>query len=402
MKKIFTLIISFFSILHISAQEFESALFLDSFTKDELSLMIGISVNYGVDLYKINYTTPDLQGNQHTASGLLCIPQSESRIFPLGCYQHGTIINGRDDVPSNLAGGYTLPLIFSSFGYVVCAADFLGLGDSPGIHPYVHSATEASAAIDMLLAVREYDQANDEFTLNEQLFVGGYSQGGHASMAAHQVLEEDYSDVFTVTAAAPMSGPYSISEKMIDFTLGDAEYGTVAYLAWVVLAYQAAYPELLKDYSLENVFKQEYLDDIIAFKNEEITLGELNSSLSITLVASVGLVRPKDMLVAGIEDEIKNDPNSPLSIALADNDNYDWVPRAPTRIFYCQGDEQITFENAILADSVMNANGAADVQAVRKDDFGHLTHGGCVFPSARRQFCFLIPSKTFSRIPMSL
>ena len=53
-------------------------------------------------------------------------------------------------------------MIFAAFGYVVCAPDFVGLGDSPGVHPYVHAKTEASAAIDMLRAARELD-ADDTF-----------------------------------------------------------------------------------------------------------------------------------------------------------------------------------------------------------------------------------------------
>ena len=375
-------LLAFFALtISIQAQKFESSVFLDSYTKNEISLIVGISVNYAVDLYKVRYYTADIDGNDHIASGLLCVPQSNSLIFPLSCYQHGTV-GDRTEVPSNLRGGFVLPMVFASDGYVVCAPDFLGLGDSPGIHPYVHAKTEASAGLDMLLAVRELDEQTADFDLNDQLFISGYSQGGHAAMALHREIETNNSDVFTVTASAPMSGPYSISDKMIDFTLGEEAYSTVAYLAWVMIAYKAVYPEILKDFELEDIFKEEFMPDILDFKNEKITLWELNDLITEILLTNVGIVRPKEMLKDGIEDAIKNDPNSPLYRVLADNDTYDWSPIAPTRIYYCVGDDQITFENAILADSVMNANGAVDLEAVRNDNFSLLTHSGCVLPAS--------------------
>ncbi|MBT8190905.1 MAG: alpha/beta hydrolase, partial [Bacteroidia bacterium] len=174
MKRFYTFILLLLT-LNAYSQELESFDFLDSFTKDEISIQIGISVNYGVDLYKIRYYTPDLNGDQHIASGLLCVPQSQNLAFPLACYQHGTILNGRDDVPSNLQGGYTLALVFASYGYVVCAPDLLGLGDSPGIHPYIHAKSEASASVDMLYATIEMSEASELFYLNDQLFISGYS-----------------------------------------------------------------------------------------------------------------------------------------------------------------------------------------------------------------------------------
>ena len=66
--------------------------------------------------------------------------------------------------------------------------------------------------------------------------------------------------------------------------------------------------------------------------------------------------------------------------ALRDNDVFDWSPTAPTRLFYCTADDQVTFENAILADSVMNANGAADLVSIDVDPSAD--HGGCVNPAS--------------------
>ncbi|NNK89912.1 MAG: hypothetical protein HKO89_04830, partial [Saprospiraceae bacterium] len=163
MRFIYTALIPLLFVVSATSQNLESVTYLESFQKDEISSMIGLSVNYGVDLYKVRYYTPDINGDEHVASGLICIPQSQSRSFPLACYQHGTV-GSRDDVPSNLQGGYLLAVIFASYGYVITTPDYLGLGDSPGIHPYVHAATEASAAIDLLYAARELDAQDDTFS----------------------------------------------------------------------------------------------------------------------------------------------------------------------------------------------------------------------------------------------
>jgi Secretion system C-terminal sorting domain len=360
-------------------QQLVSSEYLTSRTQTQLTLQFFSAFNNGVDLYRILYTTTDIQGQPDTASGLLIVPDQPDFIYPLLCYQHGTV-NSRWDVPSQLAGGYELAMALSGKGYVVVAPDFLGLGEARGLHPYVHSETEARAAIDMLYAARQYDAENDFVTINDQLFITGYSQGGHAAFAAHKYIQQDFSDDFTVTASAPMSGPYSISDKMIDFTLGDEEYGFVAYIVWTSLSYNlAAGGTLFSD--LNEVFKAPYVPYITQFANEEITLDELNTALIATLLDENGpnQMKPKLMLQDEVLDGILNDPTNPFSMALAENDLIDWLPTAPTRLVACANDDQVTSENAIYASEIMNNNGATDLAT--HDPSPSSDHGGCVFPA---------------------
>lgn len=384
MNKLYTLTLLLIMTASVQAQTLVSHERLSALPAAAINFLIsGLNASYDVELYKVTYNTADVQGNMHVASGLVCIPiNGASTTFPLAAYQHGTVA-GREDVPSNEAGGHLLAVGFCSRGYVVTAADFVGLGDSPGIHPYVHAATEASAGYDLMSAAQELQDELGSFTLNDQVFISGYSQGGHAAMALHRELEQNPSLGFNVTAAAPMSGPYSISDKMVDFTLGDEEYATVAYIAWLTLGYKEAYPTLLSGITLEDVFHPEYIADIEEFRDEKIDLWELNDRMTETLLATVGTVTPKNTILPAIADALQNDPTHPLSMALADNDTYDWAPVAPTQLIYCVGDDQVTYENAILAESVMTSNGSDVVTAVRKDiDAVPLDHGGCVFPAS--------------------
>ena len=44
--------------------------------------------------------------------------------------------------------------------------------------------------------------------LNGQLFLMGYSHGGHVTMALHRELEQYHANEITITASAPMAGAY--------------------------------------------------------------------------------------------------------------------------------------------------------------------------------------------------
>jgi hypothetical protein len=387
MKKFIILLVLISAGITTKAQFLVSAELVNSITSSEIFSTFGIPGVYDVDSYKVIYNTVDVLGAPTTASGLISIPQDASRVFPMMAVQHGTV-DGREDVPSRLQGGYQLGLIGSSLGYLVTQADLLGLGDNPGVHPYVHGRSEATAARDLMRAAREFVDADADAHLNEQVFVTGYSQGGHGGLALHKLLEQEHNDEFTVTASSPMSGPYSISKEMVDFTLGDEEYFFCAYLVWTTMSMKAAYPDELVDYELEDVFKPEYMSDINEFVAEEIGLFELNDRLIASLRANVGKVTPKELVFPTIENVLKNDPSHPLSIALEDNDLDDWAPNAPTRLMYCSGDDQVTFRNSITADANMNALGAIDLMAVENGPT--LDHGGCVTPALTATIVFFL------------
>jgi len=341
---------------------------------EELVNRYGNFMSNGVELYKITYTTVDLEGRPDTASGLIVFPDLDNRILPLLCYQHGTV-GSRDDVPSNLRGGYEIAEVFGGLGYVSVAPDYLGLGESRGIHPYVHADSEAWVAVDMLFAAREF-AAQKGVPLNDQLFVTGYSQGGHAAAALHRDIQHNYADDFIVTASAPMSGPYNISGVMRDLILSEEEYFFPSYLPYTILSYNAVYG-LYDD--LNAILKEPYSSMVNRFVEEEINLSELNTALIDTLTGRAGGSFTSAMLQDSVIQNFTGNPSHPINVALEDNDVYDWAPQAPARLYYCVGDDQVPFRNSVVADSVMNENGAPDVGSVNLGDM--LDHGECVEPA---------------------
>lgn len=387
MKKILSLFVALsfvaFSAQTLSAQELISSGLVGTRSRAQLQALFGFFIQNGIKMYKITYTTPDIYGQPDTASGLLVVPvRNLPSSYPLLCYQHGTV-GSRTDVPSNLQGGWELAAVFGGMGYVTAAPDFLGLGEARGFHPYVHAETEASAAVDMLFAARQFAEEN-EVVINDQLFISGYSQGGHAGMALHRSIEQDHADQFTVTAAAHMSGPYSISGAMRDKILSDEPYFFAAYLPYTVLSYNLAYG--LFD-NIEQYFKQPYAAMIQQFYDEEIDLGDLNDMLIDQLELEFGASVTKNMFQDSILQAVINNPNHPANVALRANDVYEWVPVAPTRLYYCQADDQVTYRNSIIADSVMSTVlGALSVDAINVNP--NADHGGCVQPAVTAAIFF--------------
>lgn len=352
-------------------------------TKDQLVATFGPVIQYGVDLWKMTYTTDDVFGQPDTASGLFVVPLTEEpTIFPMLVYQHGTV-DGPSDVPSNLQGGWELAAVFGGLGYTTLAPDYLGLGTSRGFHPYVHAESEASAALDMMRAVQAYAPEND-ILLNDQIFVTGYSQGGHASMALHRAMELEVSDEFSMTAASHMSGPYSISDIMREVILSEEPYFYPAYVPNTFLSYNYVY-QLYDD--LEQFFKPDYVPVIEQFFNGEIGLSALNLNLISQLITESGASVARNMLQDSIITILESEDTShPLRQALIDNDVYEWAPEIPARIFYCTADDQVNYQNSLLADSVMNELGAVDVESMDVNPTAN--HGQCVEPAVLQTAIF--------------
>lgn len=391
-----TLSLFLFAVLFASiaqAQTLVSTQFLGSKTKDELTAQLGNPfIKNGIEYFKITYQTPDVQGVTSIASALMVIPDDTTQIYPLLCYQHGTS-SSRNDVPSALNGEALIPQIFAGLGFLTVAPDYLGLGDSPGFHPYVHAETEASAGADALHALVEFaDSVGVCFV--DRVFLTGYSQGGHASAALHRQL--DQTDEFNVVAAAHLSGPYSISGVMRDLLFADEPYSRPAYLINTMFSYQYVYGNLYAD--IAEAVKPAYVSKCTDFYNGTISLSELNDFLVTELTANEGAPIASRVFFDSFKSEVEADPNHPVNVALAANDVMDWAPTAPTRLFYCTADDQVPFENSLVAETALQAAGATNVDAV---DVGPtLDHVGCVAPAVTNTLFFFITSQNLQVCPL--
>lgn len=380
-------------LVSLNGQDLVSSQFVNRYTSAQLFSTFGIPARSGVELYKLQYTTLDAEGLLDTASGLVVIPMTTGP-FPLLCHQHGTI-DHRDQVPSAEQSHFG-ELYLGSEGFLVSSADFIGCGDSRGYHPYLHAATEASAAIDLLRAVRTFT-TQQGIVLDSRLFVTGYSQGGHAGMAAFQQLEQDFSDKFQVTAAVLMSGPYDVTGTMRGLILSETAYDFPGYLGHIAKGYKQVDNELYNE--LTDIFKPRYAAVIERFEHlSDFGLFAMNDTLVAMLTeefgASIGRFMVQDSVVAAFE---RSDTSNNLYAALEDNNLFNWIPKAPTRLYYCEADEQVPFTNAVTTDSIMNALGAQDVASL---SLGRtLDHFGCAIPAYLNASTFFKGFRTVSTQP---
>ena len=324
------------------------------------------SPQYGVSIHKLVYATTDAFGAATAASGALVLPNAPWCDLPLFAYDHGTV-TGRNEVPSRLSYEILVGKYMGSSGFVSVLPDYLGLGDSPGMHPYIHAVTEATATIDMLRAAREYCSVHG-IGLNGEVFLAGYSQGGHAAMATHRMIQEQFPDEFNVVASAPCSGPYDCSGVQASVITADESYPAPYYLPYILLAYKDIYPGLPP--AMADIFVTPYDTLLPPLFDGTHSSGDIDAVMPDT----PNLVVQPALLAAYMSD-----PDHPFRMALRDNDVYDWAPAAPMRLNYCSGDHHVFYMNSIVARDTMLANGATGVTAT---DLGPGTeHQSCALPA---------------------
>ncbi len=324
-----------------------------------------LSARFDVTAYKVVYETIDPQGGVTQASGALFVPRNAPGARPLASYQHGTLTR-KDEAPSAGGGEQLIGLILAADGYVAALPDLLGLGDSPGLHPYVHAAASASAAIDMLRAATDFAAAH-EIDLSGQLFLTGYSQGGYTAMAAHRELEANHRDEFQLTASAPMAGPYDLSGVMAATFTERKTHPSPFYLPYTVLAYNDVYG--LFD-SPSEMFAAPYDALLPPLFDGTHGGGEINDVMPEI---------PIDIFTPAFVAAFQDDSNHPLRLRLRENDVYDWTPQAPMQLYHCAQDQHVPPENTQVALQRFQQRGAAKVEFI--DPLPTGGHGACVGPS---------------------
>ena len=332
-------------------------------------------INYAVDGYKILYYTPDFNGELVICSGGIFLPAEIGCEAPILSWQHGTESND-NGAPSNVGNNYNdlIGVIGAANGYIVTMSDFIGLGEGEGIHNYVHADTEASSTIDLIIYGKELATELLGVSPSDQLFLFGYSQGGHATMAAVKEIESNYSDQLSITASCPMAGPYSMSEAQRLMLESGEPYPNPGYLPYVLFAYDKIYD--LYD-NINDVLKPEYIN-LESMYNGEYDMWEINYEMW-SIGQDVFGISPNNFTPTQIfqdkyyQEYLEND-NHPFRIALADNDVYDFIPQSPMQLIHCSGDDNVIYENSLVAYNYFTEYNVPNIELI---DGGNLNHTEC-------------------------
>lgn len=326
-----------------------------------------------VKVVALNYRTPGAkEGEMSNASGVMLVPGGMcSSAAPLVANARGTeVLKTRTLANPQDAETFLLAAMYAAQGYAVVATDYLGYAKSTyAFHPYLHADSQATTIIDSVRAARNAADAVGAKLSGKVMFTG-YSQGGHASMAAHRAAERDYAGEFNVVAGAHLAGPYNLSGSL---QVTEAIAGYQFFVPMIVTSWQKIYGNIYG--SPSEAFKAPYASYIEnLLPNPTLTTTTLITSGNLPggtpNQARDALFQPAFLTGA------QQGGNNPLYQAGKKNDLLGWTPKA--RVLLCGGAGDPTVPPAVHQ-AVMKADfdkrGVTNVTSVDVDAAVQATYG---------------------------
>ncbi len=302
-------------ITSLAAAEFTGELSASASGQSLLQLSTGSptgALPCGVDVQYLNYGTVGAKGESTTATAALMVPTGSGTTLkgtpcnaprPIVLFAHGTTIEKRYNLadftdPTNPAYSQALLLAaeFAAQGYIVVAPNYAGYDSSTlGYHPFLVADQQSKDMMDALAAAKTaLPLLSSGASASSQLFVTGYSQGGHVAMATHRALQ---TAGIPVTASAPMSGPYAMALTADAIVGGQVNLGSTIFLPLVVTAYQKSYGDVYASTAdfyedayatgIESVFPGAYTTTTAVTSGKVPQLASFNSTPPAPAFASV-------------------------------------------------------------------------------------------------------------------
>jgi dienelactone hydrolase len=392
-----------------------------------------LSPECSIDIYHFEYHTVDPDGNITPASAALMVPNDSGARCqgerPIVLYAHGTHtekdfnlanLESSDNTESLLMAG-----MFAAEGYIVVAPNYVGYDTSTlGYHPYLNGDQQSKDMIDALTAARSAlpTAGAPDTTDAGQLLVTGYSQGGYVAMATHRALQEAGE---TVTASAPMSGPYALSAFSDAIFQGRVTGGSPVNLTLLLTSYQKAYGDIYA--SPADAYAKKYAADIETLLPSMTSLGDLKEQgklpdseifsrtppdpayadmtpattpANLAAVFAIGFGREhllrNDFRLAYLQDADSHpdggfpaltdglppaDPENPMRQALKANDLRNWTPESPTLLCAGNRDPAVLYLNTELMRNLWASETAVTVVDIDSD-----VESGDPYESQKEQF----------------
>jgi hypothetical protein len=211
-------------------------------------LMLTGNPSCGVDFYYVKFWTLGGANESTESSGALMVPTGGAGCSgprPVVLYAHGTQTNQALNIadvtnPTN-AEGVLIAAMFAAQGYIVVAPNYAGYDISTlGYHPFLNAVQQSGEMMNVLTAARTALPMSLTASTRDdgRLFLTGYSEGGHVAMATERAMQAAGA---TVTAAAPMSGPYALEALGDAIFFGSVNLGSTVFAPLLTTSYQHAY-----------------------------------------------------------------------------------------------------------------------------------------------------------------
>jgi hypothetical protein len=327
-----------------------------------------VPISSGIDLYRISYWSR-ADDRPVLLSGLMAVPKT-GHIRGTVLYMHGTKLDRRGSISNpNFEEGVLIAGVFAGGGYLHLAPDLMGLGISKGVQPYLYNPGTIDETLDFL---RASETVSNDLGLgwNSNLYITGFSQGGHASAVIDRALESRDNPSWHVIAGAGMAGPYNMADIELPMAMSGASIFNTMDLTNVAVSYSTWYHQ-----PLESLLKPER-----ATQARILFDGDHGDDIEKSMPAN-----SRDLFTAEfLTCYDRKQPHWFLD-ALRENEAYAWAPKAPFRAYYGDNDKQVAPENSkFFANDATKRGG--HVEAV---DVGPEDHTGTAFhavPKIRRWF----------------
>lgn len=302
---------------------------------------------HNVTMYDVIYNTM-YKGESIEASAVMLVPDTEDTVSTIS-FQHGTIASDAE-APSNLQlgdGQIILASALSSLGMVVVLPDFIGFGASVEImHPYYVEDLTATSVMDAIYASRQLADEL-ELSIDTDLYLAGYSQGGYATMATHKHIEESGADFYDLRASFPSSGGYDI--KAFQEYFFDLEtYRQPFFLTYVANAYKESFDW---HQPLSTFFNEPYASEIPDYFDGSLSGSQINERLNDTITVLVNA------------DFLSNPEASEYDFvtdAFRENSLTDWTPGIKMFMYHGDADITVPYQNSVGVYAQLLANGASE------------------------------------------
>jgi predicted esterase len=231
-----------------------------------------------ITTYTLKYHTIDSAGADTSANTAIMVPSGSDSVCqggrPVLLYAHGTSVQKTTDM-ANLASTEPrlIAAMFAAQGYIVVAPNYVGYaGSTAGYHPYLDAQQQSADMIDALRAARSVFSSISAGA-SSRLMLTGYSQGGFVALATQRAMQTQYASEFSVTAAAPLSGPYALTLFGDSIFNGAPTTGSAGFLPMLINAGQRAGANLYT--STSDIYEPKYATGIDTLLPGTQSLGDL-------------------------------------------------------------------------------------------------------------------------------
>jgi pimeloyl-ACP methyl ester carboxylesterase len=315
-----------------------------------------LPTEHGIALHRLVYWTSSPDNECVRASGLIALPRGRGRLRGIVSWQHGTE-SLRTESPSakHVFHGLLPAAVFAGHGYMLIAPDYLGYGVSDREHDY-HLADNMAIVVRDCIRAAATAISQRGTAVPARLFLSGFSEGGHAAIATHRLVESAPIAGLRLMGSAPVAAAGDLAEAGLAGALAGGSRYCSLYVAWLATTYARHYRE-----PLESVLVPHWADVAHSLFDGSHDGEETVAALP---------PQPREMLDPDFLARYERNADHWFLARLRENSLLDWAPQAPMRVYYGTKDADVLPLQAELLERHLRSRGG-DCTAVCVGDADH-------------------------------